>query len=289
MAFVQCDIFSYELGMDTELTVLLPEKRQQKPIDRSNQRYKVLYLLHGHGDDHTAYIRKSLIELLVRDKDLVIVMPNCHRGMYTDGIYTHRYYSYVAEELPIVTANLFHGSLEPKDQYIAGFSMGGYGAAKIALRNPGRYAAVGVLSGGMDMEDHMARGTGGHFTVPDMERNQFDIFGSPERFHGSQEDLFALLDQAQSAGGFAPKFYHACGTEDFLYSENVRFRDALRGCGGTWDYTYEEGPGGHDWDFWNTYLPRMLRCFGLIDGHELGWMTGIAGKGLETDSIARGV
>ena len=169
MAFVQCDIFSYELGMDTELTVLLPEKRQQKPIDRSNQRYKVLYLLHGHGDDHTAYIRKSLIELLVRDKDLVVVMPNCHRGMYTDGIYTHRYYSYVAEELPIVTANLFHGSLEPKDQYIAGFSMGGYGAAKIALRNPGRYAAVGVLSGGMDMEDHMVRGTGGHFTVPDME------------------------------------------------------------------------------------------------------------------------
>ena len=51
MAFVQCDIFSYELGMDTELTVLLPEKRQQKPIDRSNQKYKVLYLLHGHGDD----------------------------------------------------------------------------------------------------------------------------------------------------------------------------------------------------------------------------------------------
>ena len=86
MAFVQCDIFSYRLGMDTELAVLLPEKRQQRPYDRSNDRYKVLYLLHGHSDDHTAYIRKSLIELLVRDKDLIVVMPNCHRGMYTDGV-----------------------------------------------------------------------------------------------------------------------------------------------------------------------------------------------------------
>ena len=54
-------------------------------------------------------------------------------------------------------------------------------------------------------------------------------------------------------------------------------------------YTYEEGPGGHNWDFWNTYLPRMLSSFGLIDGHELGWMTGVAGKGLETGAIANGV
>ena len=175
--------------MDTELTVLLPEKRQQKPVDRSGDKYKVLYLLHGHGDDHTAYIRKSLIELLVRDKDLVVVMPNCHRGMYTDGIYTHRYYSYVAEELPIVTANLFHGSLDPKDQYIAGFSMGGYGAAKIALRNPDRYAAVGVFSGGMDMEGHLVHGTGGRFTVPDMERNQFGRSVCPAEGCGAQRRL----------------------------------------------------------------------------------------------------
>lgn len=289
MAFVQCDIFSYQLGMDTELTLLLPEKRQQRPCDRSNDRHKVLYLLHGHSDDHTAYIRKSLIELLVRDKDLIVVMPNCHRGMYTDGVYTHRYFSYVADELPVVVANLFHGSTRPEDMYIAGISMGGYGAAKIGMNRPGNYAGVGILSGGMDMEENLKEQTELPFAVPDMMRNIFDVFGSRERFHGSDDDLFALLQKRDAEGGFTPKIYHACGTEDFLHGQNLKFRDAVAACAGKWDYTYEEGRGCHDWDFWNTYLPRMLRCFGLIDGSELGWMQPAGDRAADRGSLTSGV
>lgn len=271
MAFVQCNFFSYQLGMDTEISVLLPEKRQQRPVDRSKDKYKVLYLLHGHSDDHTAYIRKSLIELLVRDKDLVVVMPNAHRGMYTDGKIGHRYFSYIVDELPVVASNFFHASSRQEDSYIAGISMGGYGAAKAALRRPRQYAAAGILSGGMDMIGRISGPDA--FTVPNFKQNVLDIFGSPDEYAGSDEDVFALLKKRDAEGGFKPRLYHCCGTEDFIYDQNARFRDAVRSLSGQWDYTYEEGPGCHDWDFWNTYLPRMLRHFGLLDQSELGWMT----------------
>ena len=288
MAFVECGIFSYQLGMDTEINVLLPEKRQQRPVDRSNDKYKVLYLLHGHSDDQTCFIRKSLIELLVRGKDLIVVMPNCHRGFYTDGKIGHRYFSYVADELPVITANLFHGSMRPEDNYIAGISMGGYGAAKIGLSRPGQYAGVGILSGAMDVAQLMEESMSSAFTVPDAARNMFDIFGSLNEFRGSQDDLFTLIKERDDEGGFAPKMYHACGRSDFIYGMNARFRDEVGKLKGKWDYTYEEGPGGHDWDFWNTYMPRMLRCFGLLDGSELGWMAPADGGG-SVRSLADGL
>lgn len=96
--------------------------------DDSHKKYPVLYLLHGHGDDQTGWIRKSMLELKVRDRELIVVMPTAHRGFYINGKHGYRYFDYLAKELPRAVGNFFHGSLERKDNYIAGLSMGGYGA-----------------------------------------------------------------------------------------------------------------------------------------------------------------
>ena len=70
-----------------------------------------------------------------------------------------------------------------------------------------------------------------------------------------ENDLYALLARIQKPAA-SPRFYVACGTEDFLYSESVEMAAALQQ---TFDHVkYEEWPGVHDWVFWDAAIPRGL-------------------------------
>jgi S-formylglutathione hydrolase FrmB len=68
--------------------------------------------------------------------------------------------------------------------------------------------------------------------------------------------LFALADKFAKMKGPKPALYQCCGTEDALYPRNLRFREHARSLG--LDLTYEEGPGAHDWGFWDLWIQRVL-------------------------------
>lgn len=73
---------------------------------------------------------------------------------------------------------------------------------------------------------------------------------------GSYSDLFAQLQNLKRKSISIPRLYMACGLEDELYEMNVKFRDFAYSH--SVDLTYEEGPGGHTWDFWDQYICRAL-------------------------------
>lgn len=54
-----------------------------------------------------------------------------------------------------------------------------------------------------------------------------------------------------------PAFYVACGLQDVLLEANRSIAEALEEAGA--DVTYEEGPGFHDWDFWDEYIQHVLK------------------------------
>ena len=60
----------------------------------------------------------------------------------------------------------------------------------------------------------------------------------------------------RAAGTAIPKLYLAIGTDDALLPANRQFRDFLESEGAV--FRYEEGPGVHDWTFWNEYIDRGL-------------------------------
>ena len=62
MAIVNLDLYSYELAMNTQVTVLLPERRGVPHASRDGKPYPVVYLLHGHGQDHTSWLRLTRME-----------------------------------------------------------------------------------------------------------------------------------------------------------------------------------------------------------------------------------
>ena len=239
MAFLTCNIFSNALGKATNFNAILPQD--------CNKNTKVLFLLHGLSDDHTAWVRYTALEQMVRNYNLAVFMPDGSRMFYCNVGDGTRCLDYVSQELPDVITKMFNVSASRENTFIAGQSMGGYGAMKVALNFPERFSAAVSLSG--SLRNQWMRQDFGPL-------HRFD-FGPEDEYNGSINDIFAAAKNlANDATKPRPRLYMTCGTEDFLYADNIAFRDYLRTLGLKIDY--RESPGAHTWEFWNAELPALL-------------------------------
>lgn len=249
MALLQCSFHSEVLGMATKATVILPTLDRDPAPSRQRRREgtPVLYLLHGMGDDETAWTRRTSIERYVEGLDLAVVMPTVHRGYYTDQAGGADYWTYVSEELPALATSWFRLSSAPADTFVAGLSMGGYGAFKWALRKPGSIGAAASLSGGLDVTARPAS--------PEWRAT----FGSRDRARERGDDLLALAASVTDAP--CPPLLQWCGTDDQNLEENRHFRDVALAAG--LPLEYDESPGGHDWACWDAQIRRVLEWLPL--------------------------
>jgi S-formylglutathione hydrolase FrmB len=252
MALIHCHFFSEVLELTTAMDVILPQpllaQSDQLAVE-AKRKYPTLYLLHGLSDDQTIWQRRTSIERYVRYTDLAVVMPAVQRSFYTDMAYGYRYWTFISEELPALARAFFPLSEAREDNFVAGLSMGGYGAFKLALTYPNRYAAAASLSGALDIVS--VAQTEGETWQAEMRV----IFGELDRLAGSSNDLFYLAQQLATTE-VRPKLYQCCGTEDFLYEGNLRFKEWAASLG--LDLIYEDGPGEHEWGYWDRQIQRVL-------------------------------
>lgn len=253
MALFQCRFFSEVLGLSTSMTVILPQpSKSQIGMGGSDVSgpLPALYLLHGLSDDDSIWVRRTSIERYVSELGLAVIMPQVDVSFYTDMAAGKRYWTFISEELPNICRSFFPLSARREDTFVAGLSMGGYGAFKLALRKPGVFAAAASLSGALDVSvnriDEVRRSL-------DSTSLYGQIFG-PQGPQGTEDDLFQLLAAVDPET--APRLFQCCGTEDFLYEDNIRFRDACRQAG--FNLTYKEGPGAHDWAYWDARIQDVL-------------------------------
>lgn len=244
MAHLVVDYYADALGVQTRMHVLLPQRL-------AAGKAKTLYLLHGMSDDEGTWMRRTSIERYAEEKGLAVVMPDGGLGWYTDMYRGLAWFKFISGELPALCRRFFPIlSDKREDTYIGGNSMGGYGALKCALRAPRTFSKVISLSGALDAAD-----TAVNNTVPATRRYWEDVFGPAEDVSGSENDLFAAAT-ALTDPALRPRIYMWCGTEDFLYAQNIRMRDHLRALG--YDLTYEESPGDHQWKHWDKKIADAL-------------------------------
>ena len=154
------------------------------------------------------------------------------------------------EELPSACRSLFPLSPLREDTFVAGLSMGGYGAFRLALRRPDLFCAAGSFSGALDIAQLCEE------QDPERRAEWEWMFGDLGRIAGSDFDLFHLASRLPTERRRELRLYECCGTEDFLYQGNLRFRDHARGLG--LDLTFEEGPGEHEWGYWDRKVQDFL-------------------------------
>jgi putative tributyrin esterase len=269
----KCDVhfLSSQLGMSTAVTVLLPDGYEQLAEDKTpksrEELVRVLYLLHGRTDDHTAWERQTAIERYAEGRRLVVVMPDAGLSYYQDIPNGPAWFSYISGEVPKRIAAIF-GIIASRDRTaVAGLSMGGYGAYRVALTHPLRYSAAGSFSGPLDLGRWIDQCTTENRTE---QLNLFrHIFGVPLASLPPESDLFSLVrrfgraerpdtestDVSEATSGL-PRLYQSCGTEDFLHQNN-REAKARWECLGV-PVTWHESAGGHDWHVWDDEVRRFL-------------------------------
>jgi len=258
MAHLRCDFFSEALSLSTTMTVILPQETStQIGMTGRHRRSQppVLYLLHGLSDDDSVWLRRTSIERYVAPLGLAVVMPQVHRSFYTDEAAGGRYWTFLSEELPDLVATFFRLSARREDTFVAGLSMGGYGALKWALRHPDHFAAAASLSGAVDVERLRLR------TRSDDPQLLTRVFGDGT-VAGTPDDLWWLLGRADVDA--LPALWVGCGTADMLYDDNVRFVDALAAAGIPVTTAFVTGE--HDWALWDDQIQQVLAWLPL-DGH----------------------
>ncbi len=257
MAHLRCDFFSDSLSLNTSMTVLLAEHPTPRRgvIGSLAEGSPVLYLLHGLSDDDTNWLRFTSIERYAAERGVAVVLPQVHRSFYTDEFYGGRYWTFLSEELPDVVRGMFRLSDRREDTFVAGLSMGGYGAFTWALRQPDRFAAAACLSGAV----HLSGLRSGR-TRPDDPR-MFERVFDDRPVDGGADDLFALLDAADPTA--LPALHLSCGTEDVLIEDNRSFAAAAATAGVP--LTTDFGPGAHAWDYWDRQIQTVLAWMPVQD------------------------
>ena len=257
MAFLDFHFFSDALGLTCSAWILIPQPSMQQigmVGGVSQEKYPTLYLLHGLSDDHTIWMRRTSIERYAAEKNIAVVMPAVGRSFYQDMASGPRYWTFVSEELPALCERLLPLSSAREDRFAAGLSMGGYGALRLGLATPERFAAVASLSGALDMPKR-ARDAGREGSRLSLDE-WVGILGPELKIEGSGSDLQFLAGKLASSPGPKPGIYLACGTEDELLEDSRAFRWHLEAL--HLPPTYVESPGAHEWGYWDAQIQRVL-------------------------------
>ncbi len=251
--------YSESLGMNTRLAVIFPDESNDVTREIPGEP-RVLYLLHGLSGNCEEWMRFSKIEYYAKKYNLIVVMPDAGRSFYCDLIGGPRYFTYVADELPALCAKWFRMDAARENTFIAGESMGGYGAVKIALRRPGRFSAAASLSGVLDYPAMAGRVLRGEWA--EMHPRELTALHGPDGVPVPEDNVLYLVRKLAERSD-RPRLLQLCGTEDFLYEDNQTFRRAADGAG--YGHVYREGTGEHAWPYWDRAIQQAIWFFLGLD------------------------
>lgn len=264
MALMHCNFFSETLLQNTNMYVIIPTPDSDEILNNKESKYfepgakyQTLYLLHGGYGDYSDWVRFTSIEKYAQENKVAIVMASAGNSYYNDMSHGGKYFTYISEEVPKFARAMFPLSEKREDNFVAGLSMGGYGAFKLALAKPSMFQCAASLSGALDIVSTF------EMSLPNSGNsiNFNDICDDINKIKGTQSDLVYTCKKLKEENIDVPKLFQACGTEDFVYEMNISVRDRIREIG--LDLTYEEGPGGHTWDYWDVNIKRVLEWLPL--------------------------
>lgn len=247
--------------------VLLPSNYDAQ----KTRRYPVLYFLHGLGDNEQSLVNSggfNLIEDLWEERQLgefLIVTPDGDRSFYINSRDARqRYEDFLVQEFLPTIERRYRIRAERRYRGVAGVSMGGYGALRLALRHPELFGSVSAHSAVLLANPPTLEISGSEQVS--LGRILGGAFGSPiDRAFWDRNNPFTLA--RNSTRNPLPKIYFDCGTEDdYGFNAGAQaFHDLLvsRGI----PHEFHLYPGGHNWSYVAQHLAASLqfhsRAFGL--------------------------
>ena len=253
MALIQVNYMSKALFRLVPLNVILPVDKfdadNDKYLMEDAYKYKTLYLLHGLLGNYTDWVSQTRIQKWAEEKNLAVVMPSGDNAFYFKSRTPwNDYETFIGEELPEITRKMFPLSDKREDTFIGGLSMGGYGALRNGIVFSDTFSRVIGLSSALHIFDDLS------------EEANLGLFDNLEEASKTNINHVVAADEMFKEGRDIPKFYMACGRQDDLYRANTSFRDYLIKNGA--DVTWDEEDAGHEWDFWDSQIKKVIDWLG---------------------------
>lgn len=258
------DFKSSLVGKTLPYNVILPADYDAPAA--KDKRYLVLYLLHGLTGNFTNWATKSKLAEYTAASNLIVVTPEGENSWYTDSpvVETEKYESYIVRELIPDVETRFRTVKTRGARFIAGLSMGGYGALKFGMKYPDMFAVAASMSGALMAprltETALTAGRDGGnnpFSIT-LRRSIGQAFGEANNPARDANDLFKIARELPAARrNKLPFLYLDCGTEDGLIGVNRELATLLTEQ--KIPHEYRELPGRHDWQYWNAQVQEVLR------------------------------
>ena len=255
MAHFQIEYYSNALQRKTVFEAWIPnDLRTDIPGGNVPEHpMKTLFALHGF----TGKSENWFSEELMLKYGLAVISASAENSFYLDAEATgHQYETMVAIELVDYVRKTFGLAMKPEDTYIAGISMGGYGAVHLGLAHPDRFSRIGMLSAALIVHD---------IEGLTRETPREGMLGNYAYYEGCFGDLQTVAQRdtnpevqilrLKKAGTAIPPIFQCVGTEDFLLEQNRAFHRFLTAEGVP--HEYHESRGGHDGVFWQEYEPKL--------------------------------
>ena len=238
-------------GIDRRLTVYTPAG-----YETSGKKYPVFYLLHGIGGDEEAWYTQGrasqILDNLIAEgkaEPMIVVMTNGNISQHAapgegpEGMVPvtmglpktmEGTFETCFPEIVKFVDKTYRTKAQKKFRAIGGLSMGGFHSCHISKQYPEMFNYVGLFSAAISKENSGS-----------------EIY----------ENFDEKLDRQFSAKNRPALYYIAIGNTDFLYKDNMAFKEKLDAKG--YPYVYLETEGGHIWRNWRIYLndfaPRLFK------------------------------
>lgn len=283
------------LSGQTDLSVIVPGPQSgesSKEFYSKQKKYSVLWLLHaGKGDRHD-WLRNTTLSHMISDREVIAVMPNALNSDFANHphfAHGYNFSDFFFEELMPFIYSSFPASEDPKDNFLAGVSMGGAATWMYGLQHSEKFAAIAPLSSApktysflepyraLTATEFRAKAIGDPKAFPAQsgnpedgmhvkELNMITKYSTVGEFLDSPEHTWDRFREA-AASGKLPRTYLPCGTScgptDRSYERVLKFKEGAEKLGVT-NITFDFVPGyGHSFEFWQHIFPKVLEFFGI--------------------------
>lgn len=218
------------------------------------QKYPLVYLLHGYSEDYTQWSRTIDCQSIANKYNMILVCPEGFTSYYVDSPYNKdvKYESFFFNDLVPKMHKEFN--IDEKNVFITGLSMGGYGALRYFILHPEYFNTAGSTSGAIDLDYSLFRKVSLDFwnstrMIDDLQKNIGD------KSEWVDYSIITLLKKHK----FKKSFIFDCGKEDILYQSSAELND----------YTNKENiqttfisqPGNHNTDYWHLSIEHHFIYF----------------------------
>lgn len=253
MAYFRIEYFSKALRRVTSFEALIPnDPRLDAPEPPKDKPMATLFLLHGYTGKAGNWVPE---ELTVKH-NFAVVMPTAENSFYLNGEATGRaYQTMLGEELVDYVRRTFGLARGPENTFLAGMSMGGFGALHTALAYPETFGKAAGLSSALIVHGiaHMKPGQDNGMAN---YAYYHECFGDLETVEERDANPEVLIRKLKAKGQKIPDLYLCCGTEDFLLEPNRQMHRFL--LDEKVPHQYFESKGFHDMVFWSEYIVKAV-------------------------------